>query len=311
MKKILISLLTVAVTGGVVLAGTNAFFSDTEVSEDNILQAGTLDLKIDSQAHYDGLICTLEETDHGTVSVWREDDDENTHTTRPELIGKTCVGTWELKDLEEGDTFVSLTDIKPGDRGENTISWHVFDNDAWGRIRITNIVDNDNGCTEPEIDPDPECNAVGPLDNTDGELSENLVFRVWLDEGATPGFQNYDSEEKDRGEGDNKHQDGEPEFDARVVEEDGEYTIYMRPALAGAWQQQCANQDVSPDGHNNYRLCHGLASDGRLVGSATYYIGVLWALPESVGNIVQTDSLSADIAFEVEQHRNNPTPFED
>jgi hypothetical protein len=46
-----------------------------------------------------------------------------------------------------------------------------------------------------------------------------------------------------------------------------------------------------------------------MVGSTTYYFGLAWSVPDDVGNEAQTDSLNADLTFEVEQHRNNPIPF--
>ena len=55
--------------------------------------------------------------------------------------------------------------------------------------------------------------------------------------------------------------------------------------------------------------CPGLTSDGHIVGSITYYFGLGWELPGEVGNDVQTDSLTADMKFEAEQYRNNPSPF--
>ncbi len=64
-----------------------------------------------------------------------------------------------------------------------------------------------------------------------------------------------------------------------------------------------------PDGHTNYTLCNGLAQDGRMAASTTYYFGIGWNLPIATGNEAQTDIFEADIKFEVEQHRNNPTPF--
>jgi len=63
-------------------------------------------------------------------------------------------------------------------------------------------------------------------------------------------------------------------------------------------------------GHNDYGLCHGLARDGRMVGSTTYYFGLAWNLDlDGTGNEVQTDEYTADLTFRVEQHRNNPNPF--
>ena len=39
--------------------------------------------------------------------------------------------------------------------------------------------------------------------------------------------------------------------------------------------------------------------------SEVHYLGVAWRVPEEVGNIIQSDSLDADITFEVEQYRHN------
>ena len=46
MKKILISLMAIALVVGLVGAGTVAYFSDTETSTDNTFTAGTLDLNV-------------------------------------------------------------------------------------------------------------------------------------------------------------------------------------------------------------------------------------------------------------------------
>jgi len=52
MKKVLLSLLTIAGVAVVTFGATQAFFSDTETSTGNILQAGALDLTIDSDCNY-------------------------------------------------------------------------------------------------------------------------------------------------------------------------------------------------------------------------------------------------------------------
>ncbi len=46
-----------------------------------------------------------------------------------------------------------------------------------------------------------------------------------------------------------------------------------------------------------------------LPGDTTTCFGVVWSLPSSVGNDVQTDSTGATMEFQVEQSRNNPVPF--
>ena len=66
MKNLLISLLTVGLVGGAVYGSTSAFFSDTETSTGNTLAAGKLDLKVDSVAHYDGMVCVN--------NVWVDED---------------------------------------------------------------------------------------------------------------------------------------------------------------------------------------------------------------------------------------------
>lgn len=311
-SKIGLSIASIGVAGALIIGATFALFSDTETSKGNILAAGSLDLKIDSEAHYAGLVCAKGEG--GTV--WTLPDGGS--TPRTELIGKPCVGTWELKDLEQGDTFISLRDLKPGDRGENTISLHVFDNDAWGRIRVFNILDQDVTCTEPESEvlpaDDLECTAPSPSPGP-GELSENLNFSVWLDQGLIPGFQCANPATPspspsptpcDPGEGDNERQDREPEFNPEAIRrDDGSIVIDLTDVLVEAAEDFVCDGD----GHEGYGPCHGLAADGRLVGSATYYIGVAWGLDIDAGNEVQTDSLTADISFDIEQHRNNPGPF--
>lgn len=209
-------------------------------------------------------------------------------------VGEGCVGfgNWQEKDLELGvDTFFNFTDIKPGDWGENTISLHVVSNDAWGRFVIDQVVDN-------------------------GDLRENMEFWVWLDQGNVDGFQCSDGIETaecfdDPQEGDNVWQNNEP------------ILITPGPLDAGGeihniWQGLAAAQAFNGSDSN------GVVADGRMVGSVTYYFGLGWCFGDAnptagtiagvcdgsgVGNEAQNDSLSATLSFEVEQHRNNPTPF--
>ena len=55
MKKILLSVLTIAVVGTAVIGGTIAFYSDTETSAENIFVAWSIDLKVDhTYASYNG-----------------------------------------------------------------------------------------------------------------------------------------------------------------------------------------------------------------------------------------------------------------
>src|SRR4030043_594392 len=49
MKRILVSMLTIAIVAVVGFAVTRAYFSDTETSEDNTITAGTIDIDVDGQ----------------------------------------------------------------------------------------------------------------------------------------------------------------------------------------------------------------------------------------------------------------------
>src|SRR3990167_1464422 len=72
-----------------ILRLTSAFFSDTETSSGNTLTAGELDLKIDNTSYYNQA--------------------SNSATTWP-------------SDNLPGHLFFDFNDLKPGDRGEDTIS---------------------------------------------------------------------------------------------------------------------------------------------------------------------------------------------
>jgi len=103
---------------------------------------------------------------------------------------KTHCQLWSEKDLQTGDTFFNFDDVKPGDWGTNIISAHVFGNDAFGCLLVTNPVDNENVCVDPELDvPDTTC-GTGP---DQGDLSGLLSAVVWEDN--TPQNNQYDAGE--------------------------------------------------------------------------------------------------------------------
>ncbi len=185
MRKIIISLAIIAAIGTIVVTGTTAFFSDTETSTGNTFTAGSIDLKIDSQAHYNGMVCVRDDTGAYT---WQAENNglQVLPIGQYPVAGTPCTGSWELKDLV-ADTktngvvasskFFDYYDLKPGDSGENTISLHVLNNDAWLCAEVSNLTNNDNGLTEPE----------SALDQTDGlgngELQSALIMNVWRDDG--------------------------------------------------------------------------------------------------------------------------------
>jgi len=152
MKKILLSLTTIGIVAALAFGLSSAFFSDTETSQGNVLQAGELDLEIDNQSYYNGL------PNPGT--------------------------SWDLVSLTN-QLFFNFTDIKPDDYGEDTISLHA-ENDFWLCVDTLLTKDDDNSCTEPEELDDANCgvpNAELNANLFDGELGGLLNFIWWVDDG--------------------------------------------------------------------------------------------------------------------------------
>ncbi|MEP7162404.1 MAG: TasA family protein, partial [Candidatus Moraniibacteriota bacterium] len=171
-KKIIMSLSVIAAVAAVVVGGTKAFFSDTETSTGNTFTAGAIDLKVDSQQHYNGNICV--QNTEGPGYHW------SGQAAYP-VAGTSCDGTWTETDLG-AQKFFNFTDVKPGDSGENTISLHVINNDAWACADVNITKNNDVSSTEPELDGTGDVLEDG-ANNFDGELAQNLYFTAWADDG--------------------------------------------------------------------------------------------------------------------------------
>jgi len=248
-KKILISLCVIGAVAAIVVGGTIAYFSDTETSTGNTFTAGSLDLLVDNTCYYNGAPCP-EPTDIET--------------------------TWESTNLGVAHKFFYFTDVKPGDSGEDTISLTV-DNDACLQLVIGGLVDNDNTCTEPEgvAENDVTC---GTGSEPAGELQQNVLFTMWLDQGVTPGFQGP----QDLGECDNDWNNFPELFEPVIISE-------------GPIDEGGETWDLYQYG-NAYLFADQKAC-----------FGVSWRVPSTVGNEIQSDSLVGNMTFNVIQHRHNET----
>jgi len=261
-SKVLLSGATILAAAALIIGGTFAFFSDTETSTGNTFAAGAIDLKIDNTSYLN----------HATSSAT----------------------TWDLNDLTD-QLFFNFLDIKPGDEGEDTISIHIEDNDAWACMDLTLTKDDDVDCTEPELADDPLCtdpDAPGNTNSLDGELGSLLQFVFWTDDGDN-------------------------------VLETGENVI-----SSGSAAQVLDSSMVLADSIENN--VGGIIGDP-LTGGQTYYIGKAWCFGtltqnpvaqgsgispiidsgilcdgSSLDNASQTDSLMGDISFSAVQSRNNP-----
>ena len=200
--------------------------------------------------------------------------------TIPDLTGESCDGSWNLANLDN-QKFFNFNDIKPGDSGKNIISLHVEDNNAWACLTIDNLENDDNGCVEPEALVDSTCG------DGEGELAENLDFFAWADDG-----------------------------DSFFEPDQGEIPLFTNIIGPASDVLDDITYPIADSDINVFTL----ESDDPLTGLETNYIGLIWCagdmtLDENTGNLncdasgmgndSQSDSLSADITFIVEQARNN------
>lgn len=238
MKKILFSLGLISLAGAALVGGTLSFFNDTEESVGNTFSAGAIDLKVDYQCANVG--CSFSE-----------------------------------RDLVDNRPFFSEYGVKPGDSRSAAISWHVYSNNAWGRIGLTDLFNWENACTEPETEVDENCGDPG---DGQGELGEKLLFTFWMDEGSVSGWQcpiNQPACASDPQEGD-KVLDG------------------LETALV---------EDISAD---DIHALGWIVLPEEIVASNTYYLGIKWNLPSEEGNILQSDSISGKVVMQVVQSEDNP-----
>ncbi|MFA5051676.1 MAG: DUF642 domain-containing protein [Patescibacteria group bacterium] len=190
-----------------------------------------------------------------------------------DLEGAECDGTWELTDLGPTNKFFNFSDIKPGDWGEVTVSLHVSDNDAYSCALIDNMQNDDLSLTEPEQTAGDTTDGAG-----NGELAQEVNFFAWADDGDN-------------------------------IWEQGEIPLFSN--LFGP----------ASDVLNGVAYPLFTPQTGVMEATTTKYVGLQWCFGtmtvdttantiacdgSTVGNAAQTDQLSADISFYVEQSRNNP-----
>lgn len=263
-KKIALSGISILTALTLVGAGAFAFFSDTETSTGNILAAGALDLKIDNTCYYNGNACI-------------EGFFQNTE--------EPCSCTWKAKDLEEGDLFWDLRDLKPGDWEEDTISLEV-DNDSWVCADVTLTSDDNNSQTEPE----EEDGDVTPGPIGEGELADEVNFIWWADDG------------------DNVLEDNEtplPSGPMGVLNVGQTATVALADSNQGIW-----GPGPLPGGETKYigkAWCFGdLTLTPVASGSGNPTVDPGFDCDGTLlNNITQTDSFTSDISFRAVQARNN------
>lgn len=177
-KRILLSAAVLVFAAAAVAGATGAFFSDVETSTGNSFSAGAIDLHIDNESYVTSISGETEgQLVESPATSWvagdlMYDHDQNSETPMiPRL-------------------FFNFTDVKPGDRGEDTISIHVNDNNAYACMDVRLTATDDNGVTEPEGDAGDNTPGVDDINTpnvveglTGGELQNELFFVWWADDG--------------------------------------------------------------------------------------------------------------------------------
>jgi predicted ribosomally synthesized peptide with SipW-like signal peptide len=272
MKRILLSLMMIATVAGFGFLASRAYFSDTETSTGNVFAAGAIDLLIDNESYV---------TD-----------------VNGQLVASPQT-SWTLDNLS-GRLFFNFQDLKPGDIGEDTISIHVKNNDAWlcAAARITQ--DSDVDYTEPELDDDPTKNELDPL-NTDGELAENLTFAFWADDG------------------DNVYEEGEEIFLQGPLSQLGTAggVITLADSQKNIWNSQGGSIKGEETFYVGKAWCFGdLTPDavqqdkegktqGSINGPLVRGTGFICSGAPATNNAAQTDRVMGDLQFYAVQSRNN------
>jgi len=107
----------------------------------------------------------------------------------PEDLDPTVPGALRSQNedtVAEADGYkplVSLDDVKPGDFGEITFSFHLCDNDGYVWMNGELVENDEVSVTEPERkDPHEDQTEDDPEDDFDGELAQSILTRMWYDE---------------------------------------------------------------------------------------------------------------------------------
>ncbi|QLH81243.1 SipW-dependent-type signal peptide-containing protein [Halosimplex pelagicum] len=192
----------------------------------------------------------------------------------------------ELEATADGDavTGIQVSDVKPGDWGIICFEFEVGDNPGYIRTRAEGRETGENGYTEPEP-TDGEAENDPDDDDGAGELQDFMLAEVYqnsVDANSDDPRDYVENLDPVTPEG-STLQETYDTFSGGVIMRDGD----GEPLEVGS-----DPEEGTPDGPGSAEWC------------------LLLYVPEDVGNIIQSDTLSFDLVFEAEQVRNNDVPFD-
>jgi predicted ribosomally synthesized peptide with SipW-like signal peptide len=131
MKKILVSLMTIALVSALIGGGIYAYFSDVETSTGNTFTAGTLDLQVDSENPWTSTAVTVSDMEPGVAAADVDLTCENVGTLTGDLYMKitsvTDTGNTinEPECAAEGGTWTSPSGPCTGNTPVDDISTQI------------------------------------------------------------------------------------------------------------------------------------------------------------------------------------------
>jgi len=113
-KRILFSVMTIAIVGALIGGGVFAYFSDVESSPDNSFTAGTLDLSVDNENPWTSTKITVSNMAPGADGVATM-----TLTNEGTIDGTLTVDLKNLSDTEGENPEPEINTTEPGDLSAN------------------------------------------------------------------------------------------------------------------------------------------------------------------------------------------------
>jgi predicted ribosomally synthesized peptide with SipW-like signal peptide len=310
-RKLLAGLGTIGVAGAGAGLGTSALFSDEEEFQNNIVEAGTLDMKVTGEI----------------VAANDEYVQDVTDITGNAIPADGAVETgFEVRDFKPGDWFIVCLTVDS-----------VAENPFYLTIHGEDLEEREGQSTEPESNVDDSTGDDGweSVTETNAELGDKLLTSVWgsYDEsGQKSGLTGLSNDTNLGTDASLPSQSYlEPNEDGTTSSANVTYTD-IREWFYGE-DQDPANQGSggTVPGSN---INNGIASgDGILVGGGEdpvevggdpdssdlltdpdgdgegeFVVYVLFELPLEVGNEIQGDRVHGDLRFNAEQVRNNGDP---
>jgi predicted ribosomally synthesized peptide with SipW-like signal peptide len=318
-RSVLAGLGTVGAASAAAGLGTTAYFSDTETFENNTLQAGAMDTRLDWQQYYDGPNGleyvnaypdrykndpdNPDQLETNSPPIEQPDGIQDPIFSRDEIAAE--LGASSYDDLSEAERLqaeqqyreqfanspnlvvdgpiIEVGDAKPGDWGAVNYSIHLFDEPGylWLQGEPTRVAEN--GHTEPEAASPEETGSPteSMTTNQAATVDDLLASNVeLLDAVETRVWYDQDNDETVDA--------GEQEIFTGTLRELFEHVRNGIPLDGDPSTQdrECFPQDQPGD-------------------PQVRYVGFRWWIPTSVGNEIQTDRVRFDLRFAAVQCRNN------